>query len=98
MPIEWDVRDGQTFPAGFVVRGDLTSSFLADVSRAIADEGVEVTGATMSTEGGEAVARFRVEVGNLHRLKRLIRIVRRLKGVASVERRRPSSGTGRGRA
>ncbi|MBD3367572.1 MAG: RelA/SpoT family protein [Candidatus Eisenbacteria bacterium] len=92
VPIEWDVRDGQTFPASFVVRGDLRSDFLADVSRAIADEGVEVTGATMSTEGGEASARFRVEVGNLHRLKRLIRIVRRLKGVASVERRRPPSG------
>jgi GTP pyrophosphokinase len=97
VPLEWDVRTGQTFPASFSVRGNLTSSFLADVSRAIADEGVEVTGATMSTEGGEAVARFRVEVGNLHRLRRLIRIVRRLKGVASVERRRPSSSTGRRR-
>jgi len=97
VPLEWDVRNGQTFPASFSVRGNLTSSFLADVSRAIADEGVEVTGATMSTEGGEAVARFRVEVGNLHRLRRLIRIVRRLKGVASVERRRPSSSTGRRR-
>ncbi len=96
VPLEWDVRDDQTFPASFVVRGNLTSSFLADVSRAIADEGVEVTGATMSTEDGEAVARFRVEVGNLHRLKRLIRVVQRLKGVASVERRRPPSAGRRG--
>ena len=56
--VEWDVAEGQTFPAGFVVRGDLTSGFLADVSRAIADEGVEVIGASMATEDGQVVARF----------------------------------------
>jgi guanosine-3',5'-bis(diphosphate) 3'-pyrophosphohydrolase len=37
MTVEWDVGEGQTFPASFVVKGDLTNSFLADVSKAIAD-------------------------------------------------------------
>jgi guanosine-3',5'-bis(diphosphate) 3'-pyrophosphohydrolase len=86
--VEWDVGEGQTFPAAFVVRGDLTPSFLADVSRAIADEGVEVTGASMTTEDGQVVARFVVAVGNLHRLKRLLKTVERLQGVRGVERRR----------
>jgi guanosine-3',5'-bis(diphosphate) 3'-pyrophosphohydrolase len=88
IPVEWDVAEGQSFPAGFVVKGDLTKSFLADVSKAIADEGVEVTGASMTSEDGQVVARFVVSVGNLHRLKKLIRMVRGLKGVRSVERRR----------
>jgi len=86
--IEWDVSEGQTFPASFVVRGNLTSSFLADVSRAIADQGVEVIGASMATEDGQVVARFSVSVGNLHRLKKLIRTIGTLKGVRGVERRR----------
>jgi GTP pyrophosphokinase len=86
--VEWDVAEGQTFPASFVVRGDLTSSFLADVSRAIADQGVEVIGASMATEDGQVVARFSVAVGNLHRLKKLIRTIGTLKGVKQVERRR----------
>jgi GTP pyrophosphokinase len=88
IPVDWDVDEGQSFPAGFVVRGDLTKSFLADVSKAIADEGVEVTGASMTSEDGQVVARFVVSVGNLHRLKKLIRMVAGLKGVRSVERRR----------
>jgi len=88
IPVEWDVDEGQRFPAGFIVRGDLTKDFLADVSKAIADEGVEVTGASMTAEDGQVVARFVVSVGNLHRLKKLIRTVGGLKGVRSVERRR----------
>jgi GTP pyrophosphokinase len=86
--VDWDVAEGQTFPASFVVRGDLTKSFLADVSRVIADQGVEVIGASMSTEDGQVVARFSVAVGNLHRLKKLIRTIGTLKGVKQVERRR----------
>jgi GTP pyrophosphokinase len=88
IPVEWDVAEGQSFPAGFVVKGDLTKSFLADVSKTIADQGVEVTGASMTTEDGQVVARFVVSVGNLHRLKKLIRTIGGLKGVRSVERRR----------
>jgi hypothetical protein len=42
----------------------------------------------MSTEDGLVAARFSVSVGNLHRLKKLIRTIGALKGVRSVERRR----------
>ena len=86
--VSWDVGEGQTFPAGFVVKGELSHGFLADVSRAIADQGVEVSAATMTSEDGQAVARFRVHVGNLHRLKKLMKTISSLKGVRSVERRR----------
>ncbi len=86
--VEWDVEQGQTFPAGFVVTGSPRRGFLADVSKAIADQGVEVTSAALSSEDGLAVARFDVEVGNLHRLRKLIRTVSAVKGVRAVERRR----------
>jgi len=86
--VSWDVGDGQTFPAGFVVKGDLSPGFLADVSRAIADQDVEVSAASMTSEDGQAVARFRVYVGNLHRLKKLMKTISSLKGVKCVERRR----------
>jgi guanosine-3',5'-bis(diphosphate) 3'-pyrophosphohydrolase len=90
--VEWDVAEGQTFPAGFVVTGDLTHSFLADVSKTIADQGIDVTAASMTTEDGLVVARFRVSVGNLHRLKKLIKMIGGLRGVRSVERRRVLDG------
>ncbi len=90
--VEWDVDEGQTFPAGLVVKGDLTRSFLADVSKVIADGGVEVTGASMTTEDGLVVARFVVSVGNLHRLTRLIKTIGAQKGVRSVQRRRSLGG------
>ncbi len=86
--VEWDVDENQTFPAAFVVKGDLRRSFLADVSRTISDHGVEVSAASMTTEDGLVIARFRVNIGNLHRLKKLMKMVRVLKGVKSVERRR----------
>lgn len=86
--VEWDVVEGQTFPAGFVVKGNLTPGFLANVSSAIADQGVEVTGASMTTEEGQVVARFVVSVSNLHRLVRLMKTIGSLKGVRTVERRR----------
>ncbi len=86
--VSWDVGEGQTFPAGFIVKGDLSHGFLADVSRAIADQGIEVSAASMSSEDGQVVARFRVHIGNLRRLKHLMKIVSSLKGVKCVERRR----------
>ncbi len=86
--IAWDVGEGQTFRAGFIVKGDMSPGFLADVSRAIADQGVEISAASMTSEDGQAVARFRVHVGNLRRLNKLMKTVSSLKGVKCVERRR----------
>ncbi len=88
MTVDWDVGERQTFPASFIVKGNMRQSFLADVSKTIVDEGVDVTGASMTTEDGLVIARFRVAVGNLHRLKKLIKVIASLKGVRSVERRR----------
>ncbi|MCD4690613.1 bifunctional (p)ppGpp synthetase/guanosine-3',5'-bis(diphosphate) 3'-pyrophosphohydrolase, partial [bacterium] len=87
--VAWDVGEGQMFPAAFVVKGDMSPGFLADVSRAIVDQDIEVSAASMTSENGQAVARFRVHVGNLHRLKKLIKTISSLKGVNRVERRRP---------
>jgi GTP pyrophosphokinase len=91
MTVDWEVAEGQTFPAELIVTGERTPSFLADVSKAIVDEDVDVVGAAMRTEEGLVVADFRVAVGNLHRLRKLIRTIGRLKGVRSVERRRTAS-------
>ncbi|MBD3347661.1 MAG: RelA/SpoT family protein [Candidatus Eisenbacteria bacterium] len=95
--VEWDVSEGQTFPAGFIVKGNLTRDFLADVSRTIAEQGVEVTGASMTTEDGVVVARFVVCVGNLHRLRRLMKTIGSIKGVRSVQRRRSLRSRGSAR-
>lgn len=88
MPVEWDVAEGQTFPAAFVVKGDLRRSFLADVSNIISQEHVEVSAASMTTESGLVTVRFRVDIGNLHRLRKLMKAIHALKGVKSVERSR----------
>jgi len=89
--VDWDVAEGQTFPASFTVFGDLKRGFLADVSKVIADEGVTLSAASMSSEDGQAVVRFRVEVGNLHRLRRLMKAIEALRKVKKVLRARPGS-------
>lgn len=91
--VEWDVGRTQTFPASFVVTGEPRRSFLADLSKAIESQGVDVTSASMSTENGETVAHFQVVVSNLHRFRKLLRTIERLKGVSSVERRRSPQPT-----
>ena len=96
IPVEWDVEKGQEFPASLVVTGELKRGFLADVSKAILDEGVEVSAASMRADRGEAVAHFTVSVGNLHRLRKLMRAVESLKKVRRVERCRPFDERQRG--
>ncbi len=84
--VAWDSEKDQSFLAGFSVRARDRVSLLNEVSRAIASENTNIRSVSMETEAGEATGRFVIEVRNLQQLQRILKRVRRIKGVEQTER------------
>lgn len=85
--IEWTAEDGDRFFVKLYLRGTDRRGLLSDIARAISDTGTDITHAdTNSVEGGMA-GEFAVEVQDLPHLKKVIKAVRSVRGVVSVERR-----------
>jgi len=84
--VAWDSEKGQAFLAGFSVRARDRVSLLNEVSRAIASENTNIKSVSLESEAGEATGRFVIEVRNLQQLQRVLKRVRRVKGVEQTER------------
>jgi GTP pyrophosphokinase len=85
--VSWDVERDTVFLARVVVRGADRPSMLGDVATAIGRIGSNIRQAEVTSEDGEAVGSFLLEVRNLHHLERVRRAVLGVKGVRVVERR-----------
>jgi len=59
----------------------------ADIARAITDTKTNIQSADINAVEGGMTGQFVVEVENLSHLKRVMKQIRRVKGVISVERR-----------
>jgi GTP pyrophosphokinase len=94
LDVDWDVGENQSFLVGLRVLAMDRKGLLGDLSRTITDAGVNITNATMDTDEGMAVGRFTVEVSSLKELERLLRRIKKVKGVDVVERQ---SGTRTGK-
>jgi guanosine-3',5'-bis(diphosphate) 3'-pyrophosphohydrolase len=84
--VAWDTDKDQNFLAGISVRARDRINLLNEVSRAISSESTNIKSVNMTTGGGEAVGHFVVEVRNLQQLQRVMKRVRRIKGVEQTER------------
>jgi GTP pyrophosphokinase len=85
--IDWDDDGSQRFLVRIVMEGTDRHGLFADIARSISDTGTNIQSADIrSTEGGMA-GQFVVEVENLGHLKKVMRQIRRVKGVLSVERK-----------
>lgn len=97
--VEWDSREGDTFPVRLVITGKDRSSLLADIAKAIAAVGVNIRTAGMQAEDHTVRGVFVVEVPHVAKLNEVMNAIRKLPGVQRVERRqrllKPSPG-GRG--
>jgi GTP diphosphokinase / guanosine-3',5'-bis(diphosphate) 3'-diphosphatase len=85
--VEWDAGRGETFPVRLVVYGQDRASLLADIAKAIAAAQVNIRTAGMASEDQTARGVFVVEVPHLAKLQELIAAIRKVKGVARVDRR-----------
>jgi GTP pyrophosphokinase len=85
--IEWEAESGERFFVRLVVEGDDRRGLLSDIATAISETGTNIQSAEIKAVEGGMNGNFAVEVQDLTHLKKVMKAVRRVKGVISVERK-----------
>jgi len=85
--IDWQEQSGETFAVRLVVTGDDRRGLYADVMQAISQTGTNIRGADLHSKDGSVFGTIFVEVDNLPHLAKVLKGIRRVKGVSTVERR-----------
>jgi len=84
---EWGQATGATFPVEMVVEAVDRTGLLRDISEVLSRERVNVTATRSSTTDLAARMRFTVEIIDLDQLRRVLALIREIKGVVSAGRR-----------
>ena len=90
--IDWQEQSGETFAVRLVVTGDDRRGLYADIMQTISQTGTNIRGADLHSKDGTIFGTIFVEVDNLPHLAKVLKAVRRVKGVATVERREAQEG------
>ena len=90
--IDWQEQEGESFAVRLVVNAEDRRGLYADIMQAISQTGTNIRGADLHTKDGGAFGTVFVEVDNLPHLAKVLKAVRRVKGVASVDRREAPPG------
>ncbi len=90
--IDWQEQTGETFAVRLVVTGDDRRGLYADIMQTISQTGTNIRGADLHSKDGSIFGTIFVEVDNLPHLAKVLKAVRRVKGVATVERREAQDG------
>lgn len=85
--IEWSAEKGERFFVKVRMHGTDRRGLLSDVAKAISDTGTDIQHADMRSFNGGMDAEFVVEVKDLSHLNRVVKAVKKVKGVLEVERR-----------
>jgi len=85
--IDWGTDATQRFLVRSVMEGSDRHGLFADIARAVSDTGTNIQSASITAVEGGMQGQFVVEVENLGHLKKVLRKIRRVKGVLSVERK-----------
>jgi GTP pyrophosphokinase len=85
--IDWQEVEGQSFAVRLVVRAEDRRGLYAELMEAISQTGTNIRGADLHTKDGSAFGMIFVEVDNLPHLAKVLKAVRKVKGVTEVERR-----------
>ncbi len=84
--IEWTAEKGDRFFVKLYLHGTDRRGLLSDVAKAIADTGTNIQHADMRAVEGGMVGEFAVEVQHLNHLNKVMKALRRVKGLLQVER------------
>ncbi len=94
--VEWDSDASTTYNAEIHIEARDRTGLLRDVTLALAEGGVNVLSASVSTDRqGIANMRFLFELGNMEQLSAVLARVRALDGVFSADRMMPTGGPAR---
>lgn len=91
--IEWEAESGDRFFVRIIVDGNDRRGLLSDIATAISDTGTNISSAEIKSKEGGMTGSFVVEVQDLAHLKKVMKYIRRVNGVASAERREHFAGS-----
>ena len=89
--IDWREADGELFVVSLGVAGEDRRGLYADLMEVISGTGTNIRSAELSSKDGAMFGSVLVEVENHAHLAKVMRAMRRVRGVQSVDRREPSS-------
>lgn len=99
LEVEWDAEAKTTYQVEILIEALDRTRLLQDVSIALADAGVNVLSAAISTDRqGVAYLRFLFELGSMDQLQKVLATVRGVDGVFDARRTLPDSSRKRGGA
>src|SRR4030095_9292462 len=84
--VAWDVTSEDSFQVRLYIEGENRRGLLADVSATFTGLDTNILSGKMEAEGHRAIGKFLVEVQDLAHLRRVLRAVRKVKGVTLVSR------------
>ncbi len=85
--IDWQESQGESFAVRLAVTGEDRRGLYADIMEAISQTGTNIRAADIHTKDGTVFGTIFVEVDNLPHLAKVLKAVRRVKGVTEIERR-----------
>ncbi len=90
--IDWREVEGESFAVRLLLNAVDRRGLYADILQAISTTGTNIRGADLHTKDGSAFGTIFVEVENLPHLAKVLKAVRKVKGVHEVERREAPIG------
>ena len=90
--IDWQEQQGESFAVRLVLNAADRRGLYADILQAVSQTGTNIKRADLHTKDGAAFGTILVEVDNLTHLAKVLKVVRRVKGVTSVDRREIAAG------
>jgi GTP pyrophosphokinase len=85
--IDWQEQEGERFVVRLALDGNDRRGLYADVASAVSASGTDIRSMELRTLDGRALGSIVVEVENLAHLERIIKSVRKVKGIMEVSRR-----------
>jgi guanosine-3',5'-bis(diphosphate) 3'-pyrophosphohydrolase len=87
LEIDWQEADGERFLVRLALEGNDRRGLYADIAAAAGDAGTNIRSMELKSTDGKALGSLLVEVENLNHLTRIIKSVRKVKGITDVARR-----------
>ncbi|MES2306136.1 MAG: bifunctional (p)ppGpp synthetase/guanosine-3',5'-bis(diphosphate) 3'-pyrophosphohydrolase [Gemmatimonadota bacterium] len=90
--IDWQEQTGETYAVRLLINGEDRRGLYADIMQVISQTGTNIRGAEINSKDGTAFGSILVEVDNLPHLAKVLKAIRKVKGVSTVERREAQEG------
>jgi GTP pyrophosphokinase len=85
--IDWQEQTGETYAVRLQLTGEDRRGLYADVMQAISQTGTNIRGADLHSKDANVVANYFVDVHTLPHLAKVLKAIRKVKGVSTIERR-----------